>query len=103
MLTIIAGIQNYACRKIENFEEFINNYHSFKHLGIPSEVEAMVHGNRKTREIEKVWRGDNCTPEIKNFLGQKLRNPTVLYEEKDEIKSKEFIIFRIICWTQNNQ
>lgn len=87
-MRIIAGIQNYSAKKISSFTDYIVNHYKYLNLGIPSEVEAQLAGKKREKTIERRYRGDNYTEEIKRFMTKGSVHPIVLLEEKDEVKSK---------------
>lgn len=92
LLTIIAGIQNFACKKITSFTDFIVNHHKYLTFGLPMDKENEEKGKRKYLEIKKVFKGENYTEEIKSFLGVKTQQSSIYHlEEKDEVKSKFFV------------
>jgi hypothetical protein len=88
LLRIIAGIQNYSAKKIHSFTDYIVNHHKYLNLGIPSELEAQLTGKKREKVIERKYRGDNYTEEIKRFMTKDSSHPIVLLQEKDEVKSK---------------
>lgn len=74
---------------ISNFSDFILNHYKYINIGLPSEKEAKLTGRKREKEIEKVFKGENVTEEVKKFLAKEgFNSQSVLLEEKDEIKSK---------------
>lgn len=91
LLTIISGIQNVCTKSITDFEDFINHPHKYLNFGMPSDRDPTFSGRKRGKALEKVFKGNNYTTEIKNFLGKDGAQPIILLEEKDEVKSKLYI------------
>jgi hypothetical protein len=83
LLTIITGIQNFVEKTIKSFTDFIVNPHKYLNLGLPSEN---LTGRKRVKEIEKVFKGENVSEEIKKFLSREGPQTDLHLEEKDEIK-----------------
>lgn len=97
LLTIITGLQNLFEGNLESFTSFIRDHHKYTHLGIPSEKEDKITGRKRLRsKVEKVFKGENLTNEMKRFLSKEGHVVDgALIDEKDEIKSKYLIKTRI--------
>jgi hypothetical protein len=90
LLTIVTGLQNVLNKKIQNFSDFILNHHKYISIGLPSEKETKMLSNKRTSI--KVFKGDNLTDEVKNYLNRGAVPASLqLLEEKDEIKSIFFV------------
>lgn len=73
-------------------------------MGIPSEKEEKITGRKRIRsKLEKVFKGENLTNEIKRFLSKEGHIVDgMLLDEKDEIKSN-LRLFRIESWVKGRE
>lgn len=99
LLTIISGVQNLLSKTIDSFSDFVLNQYKYVNLGLPSEKERVC-GRKRGKEIEKVFKGDNVSDEVKKFLAKEgIISQSIIHEEKDEIKSRIlYNIFRAELW-----
>lgn len=75
-------------KTIDSFSDFVLNQYKYVSLGLPSEKERLS-GRKRGKEIEKIFKGDNVSEEIKRFLAKEgIVSQSIIHEEKDEIKSK---------------
>jgi hypothetical protein len=87
LLTIITGLQNFLTNNIKSFTDFIINHHKYINIGLPSEKDGTLL-RKKRKNTEVVFKGDNLTEEIKKFISKDGISPSMIIDEKDEVKSK---------------